>query len=89
MIHLVGTTSLTGSERRTAFISIVKEMLSDGELNWGRVATLYAFTARISKQIYEKDGSREVVNEYINYLAEAVDTQLEHRIQTCLGGWVY
>jgi len=64
-------------------------MLADGELNWGRIVALFAFSAHIAKHCYAKDGgSKSHVDDVAQYLAEYINDNLSARIRTSLGGWV-
>lgn len=68
-----------------SFAEIAREVFSDGVVNWGRIAVLYAFGARLGKHCCDND-MREQLDNIPEWIATFV-TGLNDWI-TKQGGWV-
>lgn len=91
MVRGLNIETQTGSDRRRTFTRIADEMLADGQMNWGRIVTIFAFSAYIAKQMSASlsVASRpEAVLEICGLLANYADHKLTSQIEKDLGGWV-
>lgn len=66
-----------------SFCEVAKEMFSDGIMNWGRIATLFAFVAQVAKYCMENHTS-EQIDEITEWTARFV-TEMNWIEQQ--GGW--
>lgn len=64
--------------RYCSFAEIAKEVFSDGVINWGRIAVLYAFGARLGKHCCDND-----MSEQLDYIPEWIA-----RFVTGLSDWI-
>lgn len=70
----------------SSFSEIAKEVFSDGTINWGRIAVLFAFGARLGKYCCDKNMSEQLDN-IPEWVGKFVLTDLSDWIEN-QGGWV-
>ena len=72
-------------KRNPDLLEIAKEVFSDGVINWGRIAVLYAFGARLGKHCCDNDMSEQLdyIPEWIARFVTGLSDWIEKQ-----GGWV-
>ena len=68
-----------------AYRACLDSMFDEGQVNWGRIATVYVFSARLAKHCQERD-LVEYVDVVKEYTAQYVRSKLSKWIQK-QGGW--
>lgn len=68
-----------------AYSACLDSMFDEGQINWGRIATVYVFSARLAKHCQEQD-SVEYVEAVKDYTSKYVSTKLSKWIKE-QGGW--
>ena len=70
---------------KTVFTNVVDEIFRDGQFNWGRLVSVFAFGSRIGMKLYSY--SKNSVEEFANFLGKFVAEKFGRWIQSH-GGWV-
>ncbi|ELT93292.1 hypothetical protein CAPTEDRAFT_50530, partial [Capitella teleta] len=68
------------------FVNVCGEMLSDGQLNWGRVVSLFAFGSALAQHFHTSPQLSHLVPTVTKLLAEFVSLRLTPWIVK-QGGW--
>ena len=79
---------LTLDSAELTFMVVIREMFQDGEVNWGRIASIYAFAGRLAKDLSEKEHNTVEVAQTV---AEMCSTVVVHSLKDWIqrqGGWV-
>ena len=78
----------TAARWRYTFVAVANELFADGQHNWGRIVTIYAFAGWLVRQHSTADGSSSELARTIaitagDYVADKLADWIYHQ-----GGWV-
>jgi hypothetical protein len=49
---MVNKLKITETNAFPTFVSVVDEIFEDGQINWGRIVTVYTFAARLAQHLW-------------------------------------
>ncbi len=85
-VSMVNKLQITEEDGKDIFMNVANEMFRDGQINWGRLATVYALAGRMAKYCAEKN-----MVKYVDKIAEFTGEYVSEKFARWIhseGGWV-
>ena len=83
---MVNKLHITRENVHLTFTNVVNELFRDGEINWGRVVSVYAFAGRLAKHLHEEEKTSMAIQDIATICGEFVALDLGSWIEQ-QGGW--